>query len=93
MKLTVVAILACLPLCSIAQVSELSDHTRPRATVRTFHAKCVNGRLGMIRLDPTTIPPTICASVQDGSRPEQCSAQSSGTASRQIRAKAEVLCH
>lgn len=92
MKLIVLAFAACLPLCSLAQVSELSDHTRPRAKVQTFHAKCANGRLGIIRSDPTSTPPKVCAAVQDGSRPEQCSAATSETAAAVSKAMAEALC-
>ena len=92
MKLIILAIAACVPLCGLAQVSELSDHTRPRAKVQTFHAKCASGRLGIIRFDPTGTPPKVCAAVQDGSRVEQCSAATSETAAAVIKATAEDLC-
>ena len=64
MKSIILAIVACLPLYGLAQVSGLSDHTRPRAKVQTFHAKCANGRLGVIRFDPTSAPPKVCSAVQ-----------------------------
>jgi hypothetical protein len=92
MKLIVLALAACLPLSGLAQVSELSDHTRPRAKVQTFHAKCANGRISIIRSDPTSTPPTVCLSVQDGSRPEQCSAATPETVTALIKAMAEANC-
>ena len=92
MKLLALAIAVCLPLCTFAQVSELSDHSRPRTKVKTFHAKCANGRLGIIRFDPTSTPPKVCAAVQDGSQLEQCSAATSDNAASVVKAKAEILC-
>lgn len=92
MKLTVLVIAGFLPLCGVAQVIELTDHTRPRAKVQTFHVKCANGRLGFIRLDQTKVPLSVCASVQDGSHIEKCTIVASKTASQAVRSIAESVC-
>ena len=81
-----------LPVVGSAQVAELSDHSRPRAKVATYHVKCTNGRFGVIRLESAVEPSRVCAAVQDGSRPEQCIGVTAATASATVRASADALC-
>ena len=91
MKLIASAAMVCLvPMVASANVVELSDHSRPRAQVKTYHAKCANGRLVMIRWDPTAH--TICAAVQDGSQSERCMQATADTAAPAVRNAAVSLC-
>ena len=50
----------------------IEDHSLPRSVIKTFHVKCGNGRLGMVRYDTRTEPTKMCVSVQDGSRVQSC---------------------
>ncbi len=92
MKKISVVVAICLPLASLGQVVELSDHSLPRAKVLTWHAKCANGRLGVIRWDPTSTPPQLCAAVQDGSRAEQCVSINPAALNQVVRSVAQDLC-
>jgi hypothetical protein len=85
-------LLAAIPLAASAAVLELADHSRPKAQVRTWHAKCTNGRFGIVRADTTREPTRVCASVQDGSRPEQCLDVAPDAAMKAVRDAAEALC-
>jgi hypothetical protein len=55
-----------------ASAQTLEDHTLPRSAIRTWHVKCPNGRLGLIRYDTRLNRPMVCAAVQDGSVPMSC---------------------
>jgi hypothetical protein len=44
----------------------------PKSAIKTFHVKCSNGRLGMVRYDTRTEPTKMCVSVQDASRAQSC---------------------
>ena len=50
----------------------IEDHSLPRAVIKTFHVKCSNGRLGMVRYDTRTEPTRMCVSVTDGSSAQRC---------------------
>ena len=50
----------------------IEDHSLPKSAIKTFHVKCSNARLGMVRYDTRTEPTKMCVSVQDGSRPQSC---------------------
>jgi hypothetical protein len=67
---TVVAI--SFSLVSFAQAQTIEDHSLPKSAIKTFHVKCSNGRLGMVRYDTRTEPAKMCVSVQDGSRAQSC---------------------
>ena len=55
-----------------AQAQTIEDHSLPRSVIKTFHVKCGNGRLGMVRYDTRPEPTKMCVSVQDGSRAQSC---------------------
>jgi hypothetical protein len=55
-----------------AQAQTIEDHSLPRSAIKTFHVKCSNGRLGMVRYDTRPEPTKMCVSVQDGSRAQSC---------------------
>ena len=55
-----------------AQAQTIEDHSLPRSVIKTFHVKCGNGRLGMVRYDTRPEPTKMCVSVQDGSRVQSC---------------------
>ena len=57
---------------AIAQVQTIEDHSLPKSAIKTFHVKCGNARLGMVRYDTRTEPTKMCVSMQDGSRPQSC---------------------
>ncbi len=61
-----------LSLVSFAQAQTIEDHSLPKSAIKTFHVKCGNARLGMVRYDTRTEPTKMCVSVQDGSRPQSC---------------------
>ncbi len=55
-----------------ARAQTIEDHSLPKSAIKTFHVKCSNARLGMVRYDTRTEPTKMCVSVQDGSRPQSC---------------------
>ncbi len=55
-----------------AQAQTIEDHSLPKSAIKTFHVKCSNGRLGMVRYDTRPEPTKMCVSVQDGSRVQSC---------------------
>ena len=61
-----------LSLVSFAQAQTIEDHSLPKSAIKTFHVKCSNARLGMVRYDTRTEPTKMCVSVQDGSRVQSC---------------------
>ena len=73
-------------------VTKLDDHSLPRSKVKTYHFTCSNSRFGMVRVDSTVTPNTICASVQDGSKPESCNVIRAGEADVAIGAAANLAC-
>jgi hypothetical protein len=75
-----------------AQVVTLTDASLSRAKVRTFHARCADGRFGVIRVEPTTRPVRVCASAQDGTDREACADVAPDAAEAQVRRFAETLC-
>lgn len=77
---------------SWGQVINVSNHSLPGAKVATYHVKCVGGRLGIIRLDSILEPRTVCAAVQDGSKPEVCVAVSKTNALPVVDSSAAALC-
>ena len=90
--LSLLAFLVALPFSAGSAVIELADHSLAKAQVRTFHAKCSNGRFGVVRADTKRQPVRVCASVQDGSRPEQCLETASDAVAAAVRQAAEALC-
>ena len=55
-----------------AHAQTIEDHSLSKSAIKTFHIKCSNARLGMVRYDTRTEPTKMCVSVQDGSRPQSC---------------------
>jgi len=72
-RLALVGLLGLLGLPGMAQAQAIEDHSLPGSVVKTYHVKCASGRLGMLRYDTRKSPVRLCASVQDGSRPQRCS--------------------
>lgn len=57
---------------ALSSGTKVEDHSLANSVIKTFHVKCSNGRLGMIRYDVRSDPVKMCVSVQDGSRPQSC---------------------
>jgi len=82
--------LCCLASSAFAQ--RLEDHSLPRSAIKTWHVKCPNGRLAMIRYDTRADPVRVCVMVQDGSRPQACVMASQQTAQLQAQAMGVSVC-
>ena len=59
-------------LATTTQALTIEDHSLPKSAIKTFHVKCSNARLGMVRYDTRKEPTKMCVSVQDGSRAQSC---------------------
>lgn len=68
----VIAVALALSLATLTHAQTIEDHSLPKSAIKTFHVKCSNARLGMVRYDTRTEPTKMCVSVQDGSRPQSC---------------------
>ena len=79
-------------IANAASVAKVEDHSLPRSKVRTYHVTCSNGRFGMVRLDTTVTPNTVCAMVQDGSKPEACLSIDVNEASLRVASAADLVC-
>lgn len=75
-----------------ASVVDVSDHTLPGRSVATYHVKCSNGSFGIMRLESRKMPQKLCASVQDGSKPEQCIEVNDKTVADTLKSGAEHIC-
>lgn len=75
-----------------ARAQVIEDHSLPKSVVKTYHVKCEGGRLGMLRYDTRNNPVRLCASVQDGSRPQRCADVALPALDAEIRAQAAAVC-
>lgn len=75
-----------------ARAQTVEDHSLPKSAVKTYHVKCGNGRLGMVRYDTRKSPVNMCVSVQDGSRPQSCVNVTLQQAPQQVKRLAQWVC-
>ena len=75
---------------TLAQTIE--DHSLPKSSVKTYHIKCSEGRLGKVRYDTRVASPQICASVQDGSKRRKCISTDHAHADEGVRVLARWVC-
>jgi hypothetical protein len=75
-----------------ALAQTIEDHSLPRSAIKTFHVKCSNGRLGMVRYDTRPEPTKMCVSVQDGSRVQSCVNVTQQQAPQHVNVLGQWLC-
>ena len=75
-----------------ASAQVIEDHSLPRSAVKTYHVKCPNGRLAMVRYDTRQEPARVCASVQDGSRAQQCARIAQEQIGQKLSGIAQAAC-
>jgi hypothetical protein len=75
-----------------AQAQTIEDHSLPKSAIKTFHVKCGNGRLGMVRYDTRPEPIKMCVSVQDGSRAQSCVSVSQQQAPQHVNVLGAWVC-
>ena len=77
---------------SAAQAQTIEDHSLPKSAIKTYHVQCASGRLGMVRYDTRPEPTRMCASVQDGSRAQSCTAVAQQQALRHVHVLGQWVC-
>jgi hypothetical protein len=75
-----------------AQAQTIEDHTLPKSAIKTWHVKCPSGSLGMVRYETRVEPTKMCASVQDGSRPQSCTMATQQQALGHVRVLGQWVC-
>lgn len=72
-------------------VVSVTDHSLPKATIRTYHALCQPQRLVIIRVDPAA--PTVCGDSQDTGQSRVCLPKSAANPEETVKQVAVRLCN
>lgn len=91
-QLRVVLLVAVLWQTGNAAAQQFEDHSLQRSAIKTWHVKCPNGRLGMVRYDTRIEPTRMCVSVQDDSRKQTCAEVPLAKALEQVNALGVSVC-
>lgn len=75
-----------------ASAQSIEDHSLPKSVIKTYHVKCGNGRLGIVRYDTRQDPARVCSSVQDGSKAPTCTSVPSQEIGARVRDAAQQVC-
>lgn len=75
-----------------ASAQSIEDHSLPKSVIKTYHVKCGNGRLGIVRYDTRQDPTRVCTSVQDGSKAPTCTSAPSQEIGARVRDAAQQVC-
>ncbi len=75
-----------------ALVTKIEDHSLPRSTVRTYHVTCSGGRFGIVRIDQSSSPASICLSTQTAPSRQSCEVVGAIPAADHLARMATQLC-